>query len=68
MVAHPCNPNCLGDWDWEDWGLRSALAVFPRNAISKIIRAKWTGGVAQVVEHLLCEHEALIANPNPTKK
>jgi hypothetical protein len=35
--------------------------------ISKIARAKWTGGVAQAVEHLLCECEALSSNPSPTK-
>jgi hypothetical protein len=27
--------------------------------ISKITRAKWTGGVAEVVESLLCKCEAL---------
>jgi hypothetical protein len=26
-----------------------------------------TGGVAQVVEHLLCKHKALNSNPVPTK-
>jgi hypothetical protein len=36
--------------------------------ISKISREKWTGDVAQVVEYLLCKHEALSANPIPTKK
>jgi hypothetical protein len=35
--------------------------------ISKITRAKWTGGVAQVVELLLCKHKALSSNPSPTK-
>jgi hypothetical protein len=38
-----------------------------------ITRAKWTGGMAQAVEHLLCEsllckHEALSLNSRPTKK
>jgi hypothetical protein len=36
-------------------------------AISQITRAKQTGGVAQVLEHLLCKHEALSSKPNPTK-
>jgi hypothetical protein len=39
-----------------------------RPPISKITRAKWTGGVAQVVEHLLCECKALSSNSNPTKR
>jgi hypothetical protein len=30
-------------------------------------RAKWTGGVAKVVEHLLCKCEALSSNPSPTE-
>jgi hypothetical protein len=31
--------------------------------MSKITRAKWTGGVAQLIEH-----KALCSNPTPTKK
>jgi hypothetical protein len=31
-------------------------------------RAKWTGGMTQMVEHLLCKYEALTSNPSPTKK
>jgi hypothetical protein len=30
--------------------------------ISKLTRAKRTGGVAQIVEHLLCKHETLSAH------
>jgi hypothetical protein len=33
---------------------------------TKIIRAKWTRGVAQVVEHQLCECEAPSSNYSPT--
>jgi hypothetical protein len=29
---------------------------------------KWTGGVAQVEEHLLCKYKALNLNPTLTKK
>jgi hypothetical protein len=29
---------------------------------------KWTGGVAQTIECLLCKYEALNSNPSPTKK
>jgi hypothetical protein len=39
-----------------------------RDPISKITRAKWTRGVAQVVEWLFCKHEALGSNLNPMKK
>jgi hypothetical protein len=39
-----------------------------REPISKIMRAKWTGSVAPVVEHLLCKPKALCSNPNPTKR
>jgi hypothetical protein len=28
----------------------------------------WTGGVAQAVEHMLCQREALNLNPSPIKK
>jgi hypothetical protein len=34
----------------------------------KVTRAKWTGDLAQVVEHLLCKHKALSLNTKPTKK
>jgi hypothetical protein len=34
----------------------------------KITRAKWTGGVAQVVECLIDKHKTLSSNPSPTKK
>jgi hypothetical protein len=36
--------------------------------ISKITRAKWTGDVAQAVEHLLCKCEVLSPNPSPIQK
>jgi hypothetical protein len=39
-----------------------------RSPSPKITRAKWTGGVTQVVEHLLCKHEALSSNPSPTER
>jgi hypothetical protein len=35
---------------------------------SKITRTKWTGGVAQAVEYLLCKYKALNLNPSPTKR
>jgi hypothetical protein len=36
--------------------------------ISKITRTKWTGGVTQVVQHLLCKPETLSLNPGSIKK
>jgi hypothetical protein len=33
----------------------------------KITSVKWTGGMTQAVEHLLCKCEALSSNPSPTK-
>jgi hypothetical protein len=37
--------------------------IVHKTTISKITTAKWTGGVAQVVEHLLCKCEDLSSNP-----
>jgi hypothetical protein len=34
----------------------------------KITKVKWTEGVVQAVQHLLCKHEALSSNPSPTIK
>jgi hypothetical protein len=34
----------------------------------KIIRAKWTGDVAQAVEYLVCKLEVLSSNPSPMRK
>jgi hypothetical protein len=50
LVAHTCNPSYLRGWDW---GPRPVLADRFRDTSSKITRAQWTGGVAQ------------IQNPNP---
>jgi hypothetical protein len=36
--------------------------VFLKTPISTIITAKWTGGVAQVVERQLCKCEAMNSN------
>jgi hypothetical protein len=33
-----------------------------------IARAKWTGGVAQAIELLLCKCKTLSSNPSPSKK
>jgi hypothetical protein len=39
---------------------RPARAKSSQDPISKITRAKWTRGMAQAVEHLLCKPEALV--------
>jgi hypothetical protein len=33
----------------------------------KVTRTKLTGGVTQVVEHLLCKHKSLSSNSSPPK-
>jgi hypothetical protein len=40
----------------------------PATSISKITRAKWTRGMAQAVENLLCKCESLSSNSIPQKK
>jgi hypothetical protein len=55
LVAHACNPSYSGGRDQEDHNSRQAQANSSQDLISKITRAKWTGDVAQMVEHLLCK-------------
>jgi hypothetical protein len=59
VAAHTCTSSFLRGWDQEDYGLRSAWANSSQDSIFKITGAKWTGGVAQAVELLLCKHKAL---------
>jgi hypothetical protein len=65
-MAHTCNPSYLGGWDQEEYGSRSAQENSLQDLISRTTRAKLTGGVAQVVKHLLYKHKTLSSNPNPT--
>jgi hypothetical protein len=53
LVSHTCNPCYLGGGDREDHGFRLAQASSSRDPISKITRAKWMGGIAQITEQLL---------------
>jgi hypothetical protein len=53
---------------WEDHSLRSAWASSSQDPIYKITKPKWTGGMAQAIEHLLCKCEDKNLNPSPTKK
>jgi hypothetical protein len=54
-VAPACHPSYLGGWDWEDHGSRPAWGTVLETPMSKITRAKWTSGVPQVSECLLCK-------------
>jgi hypothetical protein len=62
-LAHICNPTYLGGKALEDQSSRPAWVNSLQDA-----RAKWTGGIAQMVALLLCKFEALNWNPSPTKK
>jgi hypothetical protein len=66
--AHTCNSSYLGGWNWDDHAWRPAWANSLWDPISKITRAKWTGGVAWAVEYLFCKLKALSSNTSPTKK
>jgi hypothetical protein len=66
-VAHACNPTREAEIRRLSVP-RPAPANSWRNSISKITRAKWTGGVAQAVEHLLCKPEVLSSNSSPRKR
>jgi hypothetical protein len=69
LAAHARNPSYLEGWDQEDHSLRSAWKKkSSRDPISKITREKWTGGVAQAVQHLLCKHKALSSNASPARE
>jgi hypothetical protein len=51
------------------WGITvQAILGKKCDPISRITRVKWTEGVAQAVECLLCTCEALNSNPSSTKK
>jgi hypothetical protein len=48
--------------------LRPTWANSSRDPITKITKAKWTGGAAQAVEYLFNKHTALNSNPSLTTK
>jgi hypothetical protein len=59
QVAHTYN---LATWEAEIRRITvqgQSRQIVQETPISKTTRAKWTGGMAQAVEHLLCKHEAL---------
>jgi hypothetical protein len=63
-------PVILAIWETEIGriGSRPAWANSLRDPISEIIRAKWTGGMAQALEHLLGKHEPMSSNPRKKRK
>jgi hypothetical protein len=68
LVTHVCNLSYLGSEIGRIVVQAQCAQIVCEIPISKITRAKWAGGVAQVVEHLLCKDKALSSNPIPTKK
>jgi hypothetical protein len=64
LVANACNPSYFEGWAQKNWGLRIE-SNNSQDPISKITRAKWTGGT-RVIECLLCKWEVLSSNPNHT--
>jgi hypothetical protein len=64
MVANTCTPNYLGGWDEEDCSLRPAQTNSSQDPITKITRAKWTGGVALRSVNTWVQNPV----PPPTKK
>jgi hypothetical protein len=68
-------PVILAIWEAEIWRIivqGQPRQIVHETPISKITRAKWTGGVTQAVQHLPCKHEVLSSNPStdlsPPKK
>jgi hypothetical protein len=64
-AVHACNPSYVGGWDQEDHGSGPVWANSLWDPIFKITRAKWTGGLAQVLE---CLPWVQIPVPPPKKK
>jgi hypothetical protein len=61
----------LATWETEISRLRGRSQpryTVHETPISKITRAKWSVGVAQVVEHLLCKPKPWVQNPIPPPK
>jgi hypothetical protein len=64
-------PTILATWEAEFRIIKvqdQPRQMVGKTSISKITRAKWTGGVAQAVECLLCKREALVQTPVPLPK
>jgi hypothetical protein len=60
-------PVILGTWKAETGRIKvqgHPSQIVPDTPSPKITREKWTGSVAQVVEHLLCRYKALTPSNN----
>jgi hypothetical protein len=71
FIGAGLTPVILATWEIEIrrivvQGLPRQIVVRPH--LQKITRARWTGGVAQAIEHLLCKCKALISNRSPIQK
>jgi hypothetical protein len=62
LVTYTCNPSYLGGRDWEDFPFQASQANSWRDPH---LQSNWNkiGGVAQVVECLLCKYKALSSTP-----
>jgi hypothetical protein len=61
-------PVILALWDAEIWRITvqdKPRQIVHETSVSRIIRTKYTGGVAKEAECLLCKHEDLSSNTNP---
>jgi hypothetical protein len=67
-VAHTCNSSCRENDIGRVAGRDYPGKKFKRLPSLKIARAKLSGGLAQAVEHLLCNHEAMCSTPVPQKR
>jgi hypothetical protein len=52
--GYACNPSYLGRLDWEDCSSRPTWANSSQDPISKITRAKWTGGMTHCASQAQC--------------
>jgi hypothetical protein len=64
----PRNPHYLGGWSRGNCSSGPAHTNSSQDPISKITSTKRTRVVVQGVGNLLCKHEALSSNLNPTQK
>jgi hypothetical protein len=67
-VAHTYKPSYLGNRDQDDHALKTAWPNSLQHPIIKIARAKCTGCVAQLVQHLPASMKSWVQNTSPTKK